>query len=406
MSSNGLVNMKKKIFIFSHAMEIGGAERALLGLLNSIDYSKYEVDLFLLKHSGELMPLISKQVNLLPEISQYSAIMKPMVLALKEGQIKVVLGRLCGKLKAKLYDIKHTLNRSAVAIEYSHKHTVKYLPKINNEHYDIAISFLTPHYIVSEKVNADKKFAWIHTDYSTIELDVKSELAMWSKFDNIVSISDDVTRAFLSTFPSLENKIVKIENILSKDFIEEQADLFNVENEMTGDSVKLLSIGRFCEAKNFDNVPEIVSIIKSKGIDFRWYIIGYGADENLIKSKIAQYNMEDTVIILGKRENPYPYIKACDIYVQPSRYEGKCVAVREAQILNKPVIITNYASSKSQLQDGFDGVIVPMDNQGCADGIVKVIDDKDLQNQLIENTKKTDYTNSKEIEKLYKLIGD
>ena len=398
--------MKKKNFIFSHAMEIGGAERALLGLLNSIDYSKYEVDLFLLKHSGELMPLIPKQVNLLPEISQYSAIMKPMVLALKEGQIKVVLGRLCGKLKAKLYDIKHTLNRSAVAIEYSHKHTVKYLPKVNNEHYDIAISFLTPHYIVSEKVNADKKIAWIHTDYSTIELDVKSELAMWSKFDNIVSISDDVTRAFLSTFPSLENKIVKIENILSKDFIEEQADLFNVKNEMTGDSIKLLSIGRFCEAKNFDNVPEIASIIKSKGVDFKWYIIGYGADENLIKSKIAQYNMEDTVIILGKKENPYPYIKACDIYVQPSRYEGKCVAVREAQILNKPVIITNYASSKSQLQDGFDGVIVPMDNQGCADGIVKVIDNKDLQNQLIENTKKTDYTNSKEIEKLYKLIGD
>lgn len=406
MSLNGLVNMKKKIFIFSHAMEIGGAERALLGLLNSIDYSKYEVDLFLLKHSGELMPLIPKQVNLLPEISQYSAIMKPMVLALKEGQIKVVLGRLCGKLKAKLYDIKHTLNRSAVAIEYSHKHTVKYLPKVNNEHYDIAISFLTPHYIVSEKVNADKKIAWIHTDYSTIELDVKSELAMWSKFDNIVSISDDVTRAFLSTFPSLENKIVKIENILSKDFIEEQADLFNVKNEMTDDSVILLSIGRFCEQKNFDNVPEIASIIKSKGIDFRWYIIGYGADENLIKSKIAQYNMEDTVIILGKKENPYPYIKACDVYVQPSRYEGKCVAVREAQILNKPVIITNYASSKSQLQDGFDGVIVSMDNQGCADGIVKVIDDKDLQNQLIENTKKTDYSNSKEIEKLYKLIGE
>ena len=406
MSSNGLVNMKKKIFIFSHAMEIGGAERALLGLLNSIDYSKYEVDLFLLKHSGELMPLIPKQVNLLPEISQYSAIMKPMVLALKEGQIKVVLGRLCGKLKAKLYDIKHTLNRSAVAIEYSHKHTVKYLPKVNNEHYDIAISFLTPHYIVSEKVNADKKFAWIHTDYSTIELDVKSELAMWSKFDNIVSISDDVTRAFLSTFSSLENKIVKIENILSKDFIEKQADLFNVENEMTGDSVKLLSIGRFCEAKNFDNVPEIASIIKSKGVDFKWYIIGYGADENLIKSKIAQYDMEDTVIILGKKENPYPYIKACDIYVQPSRYEGKCVAVREAQILNKPVIITDYPSANSQITNGFDGVIVPMDNQKCAEGIFNVLNNGKLQKELIANTKITDYSNLKEIEKLYELIGE
>lgn len=404
MSSNGLVNMKKKIFIFSHAMEIGGAERALLGLLNSIDYSKYEVDLFLLKHSGELMPLIPKQVNLLPEISQYSAIMKPMVLALKEGQIKVVLGRLCGKLKAKLYDIKHTLNRSAVAIEYSHKHTVKYLPKVNNEHYDIAISFLTPHYIVSEKVNADKKIAWIHTDYSTIELDVKSELAMWSKFDNIVSISDDVTRAFLSTFPSLENKIVKIENILSKDFIEEQADLFNVENEMTGDSIKLLSIGRFCEAKNFDDVPEIASIIKSKGVDFKWYIIGYGGEEELIRSKISEFGMEDTVIILGKKDNPYPYIKACDIYLQPSRYEGKAVTVHEALILNKPVIITDYPTAHSQLKDGFDGIIVPMDIEGSANEIARVIKDKELQQRLICNMQSTNYSNESEIEKLYKLI--
>lgn len=405
MSLNGLVNMKKKIFIFSHAMEIGGAERALLGLLNSIDYSKYEVDLFLLKHSGELMPLIPSEVNLLPEISQYSAIMKPMVLALKEGQIKVVLGRLCGKLKAKLYDIKHTLNRSAVAIEYSHKHTVKYLPKVNNEHYDIAISFLTPHYIVSEKVNADKKIAWIHTDYSTIELDVKSELAMWSKFDNIVSISDDVTRAFLSTFPSLENKIVKIENILSKDFIEEQADLFNVENEMTGDSIKLLSIGRFCEQKNFDNVPEIASIIKSKGIDFKWYIIGYGGEEELIRSKISEFGMEDTVIILGKKDNPYPYIKACDIYLQPSRYEGKAVTVHEALILNKPVIITDYPTAHSQLKDGFDGIIVPMDIEGSANEIARVIKDKELQQRLICNMQSTNYSNESEIEKLYQLIG-
>lgn len=388
-------------------MEIGGAERALLSLLEVIDTTQYKVDLFFMRHQGELMDLIPQKISLLPENKRYSSLGVPLIDAIKGGNFDIALGRIVGKFKTKLFVSKNQINNEkAIADLYSHKFLVSYLPMISDCEYDVAISFLAPHYFIDKNVKAKKKIAWIHTDYSTIELDVKSELAMWSKFDNIVSISDDVTRAFLSTFPSLENKIVKIENILSKDFIEEQADLFNVKNEMTDDSVKLLSIGRFCEAKNFDNVPEIASIIKSKGIDFRWYIIGYGADENLIKSKIAQYNMEDTVIILGKKENPYPYIKACDVYVQPSRYEGKCVAVREAQLLNKPVIITNYASSKSQLQDGFDGVIVPMDNQGCADGIVKVIDDKDLQNQLIENTKKTDYSNSKEIEKLYKLIGE
>ncbi len=398
--------MKKKIFVFSHAMEIGGAERALLGLLDSIDYSKYEVDLFLLRHSGELMSLIPKKINLLPEIPQYSAIMKPMVSAFKEGQFKIVFGRLCGKIKAKRYDTKFSLNNSAVAIEYSHKYTIKYLPKINNKHYDDAISFLTPHYIVDQKIDAGKKIAWIHTDYSTINVDVESELKMWSKYDCIVSISDDVTATFLKKFPSLKSKIVLMENILSKAFIDEQAEAFSVKCEIPDGSVKLLSIGRFCEAKNFDNVPEIASVIKSKGIDFKWYIIGFGADESLIKSKIAEYKMEDTVIILDKKDNPYPYIKACDVYVQPSRYEGKSVTVREAQMLGKPVIITNYPTAQSQLTDGYDGIIVPMDIEGCVNGIAKALNNKELLNTVAQNTKKVDYTNKAELEKLYELIGE
>lgn len=398
--------MKKKIFIFSHAMEIGGAERALLGLLNSVDYSKYDVDLFLLRHSGELLDLIPNEVNLLPEIPQYRAVMLPMVSALKDGQINVVLGRLVGKIKAKNYSIKHPAQSSVVAIDYSHKYVIDFLPKINDKNYDCAISFLTPHYIVSKKVNADKKIAWIHTDYSTVSVDIESELKMWSQYDYIASISNDVTNAFLVKFPSLEDKIVLIENILSEDFIEKQSNLFDVSGEMQSDSIKLLSVGRFCEQKNFDNVPEIASIMKAKGVDFKWYLIGYGSDEELIRTKISEYNMDDTVIVLGKKENPYPYIKACDIYVQPSRYEGKCVAVREAQILDKPVVITNYTTAKSQITDGFDGTIVPMDNAGCANALADFILDKDKQNRFISNMKTTDYSNQNEVEKIYKIIGD
>lgn len=398
--------MKKKVFIFSHAMEIGGAERALLGLLTSFDYSKYEVDLFLLQHSGELMPLIPSEVNLLPEIKEYSGIMKPMLTALKQGNIKVVLGRLNGKIHAQKYNKKNGLAHSDVGVEYSHKYTVKCLPNITDKEYDVAISFLTPHYIVRDKVKADKKIAWIHTDYSTTNNDVESELKMWSIYDNIISISDDVTTAFLSKFPSFENKIVYIENILSKEFIDGQADLIDVCGEMDVNCLKLLTIGRFSPQKKLDEVPQIASIIKSKGIDFKWYLIGYGGDEELIRSKIAEFNMEDTVIILGKKDNPYPYIKTCDIYLQPSRYEGKAVTVHEALILNKPIIITDYPTAHSQLSDGFDGVIVPMDIEGSAEGIAKVIQDKKLQQKLIDNMKSTNYSNEVEIEKLYKLIGD
>ena len=167
----------------------------------------------------------------------------------------------------------------------------------------------------------------------------------------------------------------------------------------------LLSVGRFSHAKNYDNVPDIGrQMTETSAVDFRWFIIGYGPDEQLIRAKIAEAGMEGRIIILGKRINPYPYIKACDIYVQPSRYEGKSVTVREAQMLYKPVVVTNYPTASSQIKDGKDGVIVPMDNQGCAEGIVNLIRNKAKQEEIIYYLKTHDYGNEAEVEKLYKLI--
>ena len=114
--------------------------------------------------------------------------------------------------------------------------------------------------------------------------------------------------------------------------------------------------------------------------------------------------MEKTVIILGKRINPYPYIKACDIYVQPSRYEGKAITVLEAQALNKPVIITNYGTASSQLKDGNNGIIVSLENQKCAEEIGKVINNMKLQKKLTENCKRMQFPNDFSI--LYDLCED
>ena len=182
-------------------------------------------------------------------------------------------------------------------------------------------------------------------------------------------------------------------------------EAFSASQEMPEDgSIRLLSVGRFCRAKNFDNVPDICRRLRETGLDVKWYLMGFGGDEALIRRKIADAGMQEHVVVLGKKENPYPYIAACDLYVQPSRYEGKCVSVIEAQILHKPVVITNYATSPSQLKDGYDGIIVPMDNEGCAAGIAAVIRNGELRKMLSENTKKQDYTNAAEIEKLYELI--
>ena len=224
----------------------------------------------------------------------------------------------------------------------------------------------------------------------------------------VQNISKKLTVAevfFWVVFPELKEKILLIPNIMPMRYLAGMTDAFSPESEMPKDgSIRLLSVGRFCRAKNFDNVPDICRRLRAMGLNVKWYLIGFGGDEALIRQRIQEAGMEDAVIILGKKENPYPYIAACDLYVQPSRYEGKCVSVIEAQILHKPVVITDYATSDSQLQDGYDGIVVPMDSAGCAEGIARVLRDLQLQEQLIENTKQRDYTNAAEIQKLYQLI--
>ena len=173
---------------------------------------------------------------------------------------------------------------------------------------------------------------------------------------------------------------------------------------MPAKGIRLLSVGRYCSAKNFDNVPEICARLIRSGLDVYWYIIGFGPDEQLIRDRIAQEHMEDRVILLGKKENPYPYIKACDLYVQPSRYEGKAVTVREAQMLGKPVVITRYETSASQLEEDVDGVVVPMDNEGCALGIGALLRDASTMKRLADACRVRDYSNASEAEKLNRIM--
>lgn len=398
--------MKPSILIFSQAMELGGVERSLLGLLDSIDYDRYDVDLFLMRHSGELMPYLNPQARLLPEIPQYASLAVPMASLVKTGQLGVLCGRLQGKLAARRFDKRHPSEKPSVtALTYSHKYTLRTMPQISGKTYDLAISFLTPHYFVRNRVKAKKFAAWIHTDYTALAYDRKAELAMWSGYDTICGVSEQTSKGFQTAFPELAGRVRTIENILPQALIRNQADQPQADMPSDGSTV-LISVGRFCEAKNFDNVPDICRRLVADGLDVKWYLIGYGGDEALIRRKIAEAGMQERVIILGKRDNPYPYMHACDLYVQPSRYEGKAVTVREAQLLAKPVVITNYATSGSQLDDGADGLIVPMDNAGCAAGIAALLRNPARMRQLSETCKTRDYTNSAEIEKIYALMED
>lgn len=395
---------KPRVLIAMHYLELGGAETALIGLLHAWDYSRADVDLFLYAQRGELMSFIPSEVNLLPELPAYSAIEAPIIDAIRHGCFGVAYGR----LRARQYYRKSCKAGHNDAIyDLIGRHVTQFLPQIGNGTYDLAISFLTPHHPILYKANARRKICWIHTDYSKINIDAEAEYDIWGAYDNIISISPAVTEGFCSKFPGLRDKVIEIENIIPEQLIRHRTTAFTP-TEFHSDNFNILSIGRYTYPKNFDNIPGIMRrLIGITGRDdLHWHIIGYGGSEQLIRRRIEESGMTNRIHLLGKCDNPYPYIAACDLYIQPSRYEGKSIAVREAQMLGRPVIITNYATARSQVDNGVDGLIVPLDNESCAHAIADAISSPTLLTRLSTATASRDYSSCSEIEKLYTLLGN
>ena len=393
--------MKKKILIASYDLEIGGVERSLISMLNNFDYERYDVELLLYNHSGEFMPLILKDVKLLPENTKYKSIRLGIGTLIKAGEYNLAFQRLRAK-----YGYEYRKDKSlddTYQMQLMWKYCNPYFPKVEEE-YDVAISYLWPHNFVAEKVRAKKKIAWIHTDYSVIKPNRIMDLKDWSKFDSIVGVSEKCVETFLKLYPSLKEKCIVVENITSPEFIRKMSEE-QVSEEFEKDKFNLLTVARFSHAKGIDQGVEAIKLLRDRGIDnIKWYIVGYGGDENKIRELITRYSLEDMIEILGKKDNPYPYMKMCDLYMQPSRYEGKAVTVVEAQILAKPVLITNYPTAHSQVVNEVDGEICELSIDGIANGVEKFYRDRELLERYRSNCESRNYENKEELKKLYELF--
>ncbi len=391
---------KKQLLIISGGMEIGGIERSLFGLLGEIDYDRYDVDLQLFKVGGELLELVNKRCNILPEIKQCAAMTLPIASAIKATPVIGIKRAVNRIISAKKYGSSDTATFALLSSYW--RSCVKNMPA-QKKRYDVAVSFMWPHDYAAKKVTADKKIAWIHTDYTVAKMDFKKDEKVWKTFDKIAAVSDEVGDSFRKVYPSLADKIITIENILSPEFVRTQAAK-DIAEGIDSDIPAILSVGRFTAAKAFDLAAESCRLMKEKGCKFKWYLIGYGPDEALIRSKIKENNVEDTMIILGKKSNPYPYMAACDIYAQPSRYEGKAVTVREAQMLGKPVLITDFETARGHIEDGTDGIICPMGTENVADALIALLGDKEKQKALSKACLSRDYSNAQSINILYDFI--
>lgn len=392
----------KKLLISSFDMEVGGVERSLLSMLNNFDYEQFDVDLFLYSHTGDFLDLLPPQAKLLDEVKEYKTVRQSIKEIFRANKWFIGIARVLAKAGMLFSKVKET--------DYLQTQTIwrlclPFFPKMTKE-YDVAISYLWPHDFVANKVKAKIKIAWIHTDYSAITTDVASDLKVWAMFDHIISISEDCSNAFIKKYPSLQQKLIVVENITSPSFIKTMSLEDIAPDTLNNDYFTLLSVGRLCHPKAFDQAIKVLSLIHQKGYkNIRWYVIGYGPDKALLDKLIVEYKLEKSFILLGKINNPYPYMKACDIYVQPSRYEGKAVTVSEAKILAKPILVTNYPTAKSQINHLVDGIICGTSIEDIAQGIIDLYKSPKQQKSLSDFCHSQNYNNTEELHKLYQIMN-
>lgn len=397
--------MKRKILFVISALETGGAEKSLVNLLNQLDYEKYDVDLLLFKKQGVFLKQVPQSVNIIKTPYDLHCLFNSPIkgenafIAIKQSIIRV-FGSIYKKI---LYKNKFYPGMQA-RWNLFYKNSLKILPVT----YDVAVSYMHGEsmYYVAEKVRATKKITWVHNDYRATKLNPKTDYPYFKQFDQVVTISDECVKIWQESFPDLKNRILNIPNISSSTFTRNMANAF-YPNEYVGCNAKILiSVGRLHPQKGFDFAIDAAKILKEKGLKFIWFIIGQGDLKETLIEQIRMRAVEDCFVLLGVRENPYPYIKNADVLVQTSRYEGKSVVIDEAKILNKPSVVTNYPTIKDQVKNEEEGIIVDMEAGAIAAGIEKIINDFTLYTKIEQYLSEHEYGNVNEMKKYYALFDE
>ncbi|MFL0402800.1 glycosyltransferase [Bacillus nitratireducens] len=392
--------MKKDVLFVINNLNCGGAEKSLISLLNTMDYSRYNVDLFLFKHEGLFLNKIPKQVNVLEEPPEYQLFDMPIKAAimkcLRQGRLDIALSRVCAG-----YIFKSEKNKARCE-QRVWRYLSKSLQNISKK-YDVAIGYLekNPVYFCIDKVNANKKIGFIHTDYDKLGMDPNIDRGYFRSLDHIVTVSEECANVLKQRFSIYNDKIGVIHNIVSPSTINKMSQE-KIDLERKG--VKLVSVGRLSHEKGFDLAIEACKNLVGDGYEIKWYIIGEGEGRGKLEKMIEENHLQDYFLLLGLKENPYPYIREADIYVQPSRFEGKSIAIDEAKILHKPIVVTNFSTAKDQIKNEENGLIIDMDAHSLSEGIKKLIHNEELRNKLIKNLSDEELGTESEIKKLYTLF--
>ncbi len=372
----------KKIAIVTRKMIAGGIEKALISMLELIPEDEYEVTLFVMARGGEFEQFIPKHVKVKCIFGEESSTKEKIIMNLRNGEFIQIS-------KILLYTI---LAFRAKKIYRQEEYFLKISPK-ENEVYDLAIAYHTPASLpvkyVANYLNAIEKIAWIHSDIEEYKEEMKLYIDYYKDFKKIFCVSKYGLEKFNKIYPNFSDKTKLFYNIINKNELIKLAD----EGESFNDNFsgfRILTVGRLTNQKGYDILPKIVSSLNKDGLDIKWYCIGEGELRELLEEKIIQYNLQQRLILLGTKTNPYPYFKDCDIYVQPSRHEGYCITLAEARVFNKPIVTTDFVGAREQIENNKTGSIVRFDIEDVYKAVKKLIHSKNIREQYIKNLQKDD----------------
>lgn len=391
---------RKKILFLNYSLHSGGIEKSLVTILSLFDYERHNIDLQLFANEGLFFSRVPEQVRILPPLfpKEYRLNIRRAFPALfLHGHPLLAVCRLFVSFAG----LRGTMGERLSRMWRIERHFVR--PA--KEHYDAVVAFMEgqPLYYAVEKVNAGVKIGFIHGDYIAMGLNRDFDRPYIAKVDALCTVSESCKTALETTFPDWSSKFHVIYNIISSAFLRSMAEKeTGFDDGYSG--IRVLSIARLSHQKGLDLAMPAFADLNRRGLSIRWYIIGVGPEEENLKRQALELGAGDSVVFLGERGNPYPFVRECDIYMQPSRFEGKSIAVDEAMVLCRPILLTDFSTASDQIMSGKDGLIVPMTTEGVEQGLEELARSKELREKYARALSRMDLTNETEINKLYDLI--
>lgn len=385
--------MKKRILFMIGTLQSGGVSKSIVNLLNVMDRTTYDVHLLLLDRAGDILsPYLPSDitVHVNREIENLHRGLRGVRALLFAGHLLLAFGSLLRMLMSK------------ISRAWAGRWLAYLMPRFTDLTFDLILDYGGQQqlYYMVDKLDGKKKITFFHNDYSKWPYYYAADRLYYPKVDQILSISQTCVDVLKAYFPDCKDKISVMQNISSPVLITKQA---NETVDLPIAPLLLVSLGHIMRRKGTDFSIDAAKILQKKGVEFKWMLVGKVVEKDLIR-RIEQEGLADRFVVLGIRSNPYPYIKAADIYVHPARFEGKSIALDEAKILCKPIIVTNFSTVNDQFEDRVNASICEMNGDALADAIIELAANKELRQSYVDYLNAQVVDNSSEVEKLYAFI--